>query len=341
MKLWKVGGIFHYRYQVGGVRVQRSTGTGIKGQAETLAMDALRDAKSLARGIIPVPTLGKLRDEWLEVHAATASAGHWRNVNTWQFHGMETVKLDRLTTDLVEVARAAHMEGRSAETANGWMRVLNLLVNWAIVREILPALPYRIKMLKAQKRPRSILPLSVVKAWLAAVDETARNPQVGTCVRLMIGLGLREGEALGARWEWIDWDSQTYTPGKTKGKEAVPVDMPAWLLDHLRTLKGDGPRLGLILPWKTLDDGTETPHPSNFSRRAIAAANAATGTLGVSAHRLRGTWITQHLRAGVPVPEVQRMARHKSRNTTLGYYEESREVQRKAQEELAKRMGLA
>jgi len=341
VKLWKVGSTWHFRFQVGGVRVQKSTGTSVKGQAETIALNALQDAKTRAKGQTPMPTLGKLRDEWLEVHAATASAGHSRNVHTWNLHGLGDVKLDRLSTELVEVARAAHAEGRSAETANGWMRVLNLLVHWAVRREVIPALPYRVKMLKVQRRPRPVLPLSVVKAWLESVDATARNSQVGTAVRLMIGLGLRESEALGARWEWIDWDSKTYTPGKTKGKEAVPVDCPAWLLDHLEALKGDGPRLGLILPWKTLEDGTETPHPSNFARRAIAAANKDAGTPGVSAHRIRGTWITHHLRAGVPLPEVQKMARHKSKQTTLGYYEESREVQKAAQDDLAQKMGLA
>ena len=170
---------------------------------------------------------------------------------------------------------------------------------------------------------------------------------------MMLGLGLRESEALGARWEWVDWVASTYIPGRlvggqftTKGKEAVSIDVPQWLLDILLALRGDGPRLGLILPWKVLRDegkGTETeiPHPSTFCRRAIAAANKVVGTEGVSVHRIRGTWITQHLRAGVPLKEVQRMARHKSEKTTLGYYEESREIQKKAQENLAKEMGLA
>lgn len=46
-----------------------------------------------------------------------------------------------------------------------------------------------------QKRPHAILPVDVVRAWLEAGDyATGHAPAIGTAVRLMFGLGLREGE---------------------------------------------------------------------------------------------------------------------------------------------------
>jgi len=89
-------------------------------------------------------------------------------------------------------------------------------------------------MLKIQKRPRSILPLAAARAWFAAVDQaTTHAPAIGTAVRLMFGLGLREGEAITARWEWIDWACKTYTPGIANGTEAEPLPMATWLCAHL------------------------------------------------------------------------------------------------------------
>ena len=125
----------------------------------------------------------------------------------------------------------------------------------------------------------------------------------------------------------------------TKGKEAVPLDLPDWLHDHLLQLRGEQSRLGLILPWKTVDDA-EIPHPKNFTRRAMAAACVDLEISGVTAHRTRGTWITHLLRQGTPLPEVQEMARHKSKATTLDYYEQSSEVKKEAQKKLAKGMGF-
>ena len=367
MKLWRINGIFHYRFQVGGVRVQKSTGTTIQGQANKIAMDAFKEAEARAQGKEPTPTLGDLRTRWLTAHLAPAvSLGHWRNVNDWDSHGMDEAKLDRLSTELVTLARESHRQGRidrvaqgkelpapgtrikprSQASVDGWMRIINLLIGWAIQCKLISEKPYEIKMPKPQKTPKKILPLPMVKAFLNAVLANARNPQVYTAAALMAGLGLRESEALGARWEWIDWDAKTLIPGRlvgvqfvTKGKEADPLDLPDWLHDHLLALRGESMRLGLIIP-RTRENGTEIPHPKNFTRRSMAAACADLGIKGITAHRTRGTWITHLLRQGTPLPEVQGMARHKSKATTLDYYEQSSEVKKEAQKKLAKGMGF-
>jgi integrase len=367
MKLWRINGIFHYRFQVGGVRVQKSTGTSVQGQANKIATDAYKDAEARAQGREPIPTQGDLRTRWLTAHVAPAvSLGHWRNVNDWDAHGMDDVKLDRLSTELVTLAREAHRQGRvdrvvpgkpapdptkplkprTKATVDGWMRNLNLLIGWAIQCKLISAKPYEIKMPKPQKVPKKILPLAKVKPWLEAIKAAARNPLVFTASALMAGLGLRESEALGSRWEWLNWEDHTYIPGRlvdgeftTKGKEAKPIDVPDWLYQHLLDLRGADPRMGLILPWPQ-KDGLEIPHPKNFTRRAMAAACKVLGTSGVTAHRTRGTWITHLLRQGTPLKDVQSMARHKSKATTLDYYEESDEVKKEAQKKLAKGMGF-
>jgi integrase/recombinase XerC len=357
VKLWKRNGIYQYRFEVSGEEVYKSTGTKNKGEAEAIALSAYQDAKAKARGLY-VPTLGELRAQWLQVQATEASPGHWRNVNDWDSHGLDNVKIDRLSTELVELARGRYRvkKGRTGdamadETVAGWMRTLNLLIGWAIKRGVLSRKPYTVEMPRPQKKPKKILPLPKVKDWIEAVDRHARNPQVGTAVRLMVGLGLRESEALGARWEFIDWEAKTYTPGrlvgrrfKTKGGSAVPVDVPGWLMAHLGGLRGPMPRLGLILPWQKLNDEgreVEIPHPSTFTRASMRAANVDLGTPGVTPHRLRGTWITQLLRMGTPAKEVQAMARHAEESTTHSYYEVSSEVRKSAQEKLALEMGLA
>ena len=333
-------------------RLTKSLGKA-KGQAEAAALEIVKEAKARANGSY-VPTLKELRQDWLEAHASEVSIGHWNNVNTWDSQGLDKIRIDRLTTEVVELARGKFRAGkgradehRSDASVAGWMRTINLLMNFAVRRKSIQALPYDIEIPKPQKKPKKILPVAMVSTWIEAVDAHARNPQVGTAARLMAGLGLRESEALGARWEWMDWDAHTYTPGRivkkefvTKGKTAIPVDVPDWLYEYLLALRGEQIRLGLILPWKTLDDGTEIPHPATFTRASMRAANADMKTPGVTAHRLRGTWITHLLRQGTPLKEVQAMARHAEESTTNGYYEQSSEVRKKAQQDLAKDMGF-
>ena len=182
---------------------------------------------------------------------------------------MEKVSVDRCTTELVEVARNLHSEGRRPATVNAWVRILNLLGHYAVNRRMIQALPWRIKMQKVQKAPRKTIPPAKVSTWIEAAEKTAFKShrwQIGTALRLMIGLGLREQEALGSRWEWLDWGRCTYTVGKAKGFEARVIPVPTWLISWLEPRKAD---LGLILGQK---------HPAGFTRKAISGANQECGT---------------------------------------------------------------
>jgi integrase len=197
---------------------------------------------------------------------------------------------------------------------------------------MIQALPWRIKMQKVQKTPRKTIPPGKVSAWIEAAEKTAFKSnrwEIGTALRLMIGLGLREQEALGARWEWVDWERCTYTVGKAKGFEARVIPVPAWLAAWLVTRKAD---LGLILGGK---------HPAGFTRKAIYGANQACGTPGISAHRLRGSFATIHSETGTPVQVIQAMLGHKSAATTMLYLESHQEKATEQQTKVAERMGMA
>ena len=334
MKIWRdsTSGYFLVRFTVGGKRQQHSTKVKIKGQAEAIAQRIYQDARVRADCREPIQTVGKVREMWLAAHDNTVSAGHWRNVSNWDPCGLERMMLDRCTTASVELARKKFAEGRVPATVNGWLRILNLLGGWAIQRGMILALPWRVKMQKIQKAPRKTLPVSLVKTWIEAAEKTAFKSnrwEIGTALRLMIGLGLREQEALGARWEWVDWERCTYTVGKAKGFEARVIPVPAWLLAHLLPSKADQ---GLILGDK---------HPAGFCKKAIYGANKACNTPGLSPHRLRGTFATLHSEAGTPIQVIQQLLGHKSPITTMLYLEAHLEKAEEQQAKVAERMGMA
>lgn len=336
--LIKVGKIFHYRFQIGGARTQRSTRERTKTRAEPVAQRAYDEALLLANGGRVAPTLAALAAEWLLVHQPPViSTNHARSVDTFarlHLHDLGELPISAITTSLVELARNKHLATRKPATANHWLRIMKLLANWAVKREMIPALPWRVRMLKVQKRPRSILPLAAVRDWLDAVDEAAAGEtSIGTAVRLMFGLGLRESEAAGARWEWIDWQRATYTPGVTKGREAEPVPLPAWLLEHLEPARQAE---GLIAAKR---GGAQ--HPPGFARKAMRSANITCKTKGITPHRLRGTFATMLSEEGVPIQTIQAVMRHKSPMTTMAYLEKNRETAALAQNDIAEKIGFA
>jgi integrase/recombinase XerC len=335
--LFKVGKVWHYRFQVGKVRAQKSTRETARVNAEPVAQRAYEKAKLWARGESPVPTLAELAQQWMEVHQAISSEAHLKSVEKFarlHLYQLRDISVSQIRTEDVEHARNEHLKTHAPASVNHWLRLVKLLGKWAVKRGVMPHLPWNVGMLKVQKRPRPTLPVTSAKAWLEAVDAaTVDAPTVATAIRLMLGLGLRESEATSARWEWVDWDRSTYTPGVTKGREAEPVPMPAWLAEHLQDARAGS---GLIAQRA---DGSQ--HPSGFSRDAMMAANKACGIKGLTPHRLRGTFATLLSEAGVPIQMIQAVMRHKSPMTTMNYLEKNLATATAGQERIAERMGFA
>jgi integrase len=330
------GKAWHYRFQVAGLRIQRSTREKLKGRAEKVARKAYDDAVVRANGGQPVPTLRELIAAWLEIHEPIRSARHIGSVKTFARLHLYTLgdkPVGAITTTDIELARNKHLETHAPSSTNHWLRLMKLITMWAVKREIIPLLPWKVTMLKVQRKPRAMLPVDVANTWFAAIDSAARSVAVGTAVRLMFGVGLRESESASARWEWIDWERATYTPGITKGREAKPVPMADWLIAHLAPLRRES---GLIAPRR---DGRQLP--AGFSRSAMARANAACELVGITPHRLRGTFATMLSEAGVPLQTIQEVMRHKHPMTTIGYLEPNLDTAAKAVNEIGRKIGNA
>lgn len=328
------GKTWHYRFQVAKQRVQRSTREKKKPRAEKVAQKAYDDAVVRANGGQPIPTLREMIAAWLEIHQPIRSPRHISSVKTFaklHLYSLGDKQIGAITTTDIELARNSHLESHKPSSTNHWLRLMKLIAMWAVKREIIQVLPWKVKMLKVQRKPRPMLPADVASTWFKAVDDSARSPAVGTAVRLMFGIGLRESESSSARWEWIDWERATYTPGITKGREAKPVPMADWLIAHLAPLRRDS---GLIAPRR---DGSQLP--AGFSRNAMARANAACELVGITPHRLRGTFATMLSEAGVPLQTIQEVMRHKHPMTTIGYLEPNLATAAKAVNEIGRKIG--
>lgn len=334
--LFRVGRVWHYRFQVDGARVQRSTRESVKYRAEEIASRAYEHAKLWARGQEPVPTLRELFVQWIAAHELVVSRAHIKSVSTvgrLHLYGLGDVSIGALTTVMIEGARLEHLESHSRASGNHWLKSIQLVCNWAVRRGVIPRIPWQVKTLKVQKRPRAILPVSATSSWLCALDEAAGCHQgVKVAVRLMLGAGLRESETRTARWEWLDWERRTYTPGVTKGREADPIPLPPWLIEYLAPLRRPE---GLMV---TSPSGKACP--AGFARERIRTANTHCGTPGLTPHRLRGTFATQLSEQGVPVQTIKRVMRHKDVRTTMFYLEANLGAVADAQIRIGEKMGI-
>jgi len=273
-----------------------------------------------------VPTLAATLEDWTRAMAGVADPRHIANVRgaiLLHLRPLLALPLDQLDNRVVEDVRTAylnckgtgHRPGQEGEWdldhtlggANKVVQHLGSVVGWAVRRGLINKRPYDLTPLKVQEDPRAILWPEQVGSFLNEADRGRKLlvhpfPHAATAIRLMIGLGLREDEALGARWEWLDRRRQVYVVGRSKSRNIRGIPVPGWLLDHLDRVLGPTTAVphGLILPMKG-----EQPHSGQFTAKPVARCAANLGIQRLTPHSLRQSFATAHFEANTSISQIR------------------------------------
>lgn len=338
--LIRKGRYWHYALKVGGQRAHGSTRATDLGTAKKV-LEAKR--KELLDGEVrrreAMPTLSKLVEEWFRINRGCLSSKHLirteQIARMWLLPRLGPMPINRITTSDALAVRSRVLEaGRSQVTANNILRTLKFLLNFAVKMQYLERNRCRVTFLRIQRKPRPTLPAARVQEFLEAVDRATACPQKRCMVRVMLGMGLREGEVLGMRWEWFDPSQLTYIVGKAKGKEARVLPVPNWVWSRLMEL----PKT--TSPW-CFSDASNKPLRPNAVRGLLGRVRRELGLGHITQHRLRASFASLHAEAGTPITEIQVMLGHKNIATTMIYVETSLDAKRKAQDTLSQRLKLA
>lgn len=234
------------------------------------------------------------------------------------------------TLDLVGLAAAdvttfvlAACPGRSTGSAKLVVCALRSLLRFLHVEGLIPgplaeAVP-SVAGWKLAGLPRSLSP-SEVRRLLAAFDRRTRSGRRDYAMAmLLVRLGLRAGEVIALTLDDVDWRAgEILIRGKGPRVERLPLpaDVGEALAGYLRrgrpaTAEGRSVFVRLHAPHRALTSPAVT-----FAMRS-AGERAGLGRL--SAHVLRHTAATHMVRAGVPLPEVGQVLRHRLLLTTAIY----------------------
>lgn len=325
--LTKRGAVWHYRFSAGGRDYSGSTGATDLPTAKLVLEEARRQAILMKIGQAKAPTLGTVIDEWMAGRAEGRHKEAAKN-NRAILKAMTKLPVDQITTPEVQRWATAWMQSHSAASTNHVLRYLRLWVRYALAQKLIREMPFKLAPYGEQERQRPIADL----ALLDKVCEDAKNPQIRAALALCMMTGIREGELLQARWEWIQGDTLV-VQGRTKSKKIRRIPLPSRAIHELvGMLAGLNhgpaqvvPHLGLIFPGKN-----GKPHAKGWLRQALARSEVK----GLGMHRLRATFATLLLRNKVNPKDAQEMLGHRYIHTTMKYSEGSMESKRKAQEEL-------
>lgn len=337
-----VGQVYHYRFMLGGRLLRGSTGCASLADAQRWLRRYQAKLELEGLGIREAPVLEDLLGEWAEVALATnqpAEIDRMKAAIRKHFADLLPLRIDQLTTDRVQACLLAYLQGsgdgpgRCGHTtggANALLLRLNTLMGWALRCGYMSRKPYEVRRFKRQQQPRPVVRAKKASEFLAALERIARSTHRRLAVALQFGLGVRESEALGMRWEYIDLAHGSLVVGrldgaafKTKGGEARQIPIPRWLLVRLAAHweASRKPESGLVLPGpKNQITREPEPHSAGYTRALVRRIGAELGIPGLTPHRLRASFISSLvLEAGVSIPQVQKIVGHKHIATTMRY----------------------
>ena len=295
--------------------------------------------------------VGDFAQAWLAQVERSRSFGTWRRyrtvVHTYVVPTLGHFRLDRLTHADVQHCVDLVVDQGKVATAETLRLVLHSMCKLAVRRRLLITNPVVDIALPPRQR-RAYRVLSADEA-LRLMDVcrlgSSRLRQLYPIVHLMLHTGLRRGEALGLRWDAVDFEHRTihvreqlkrrrggFGLGKTKTGDRRLVFAGEPVMAVLERHKREQDALRAELGPAYVDrgfvftrlDGRARTHgapigPNTLSRWFVEALRVA-GLPALRVHDLRDTAATLAIAAGVDLVTVSEMLGHSSITMTADRY---------------------
>jgi integrase len=271
------------------------------------------DPRVTARGAV---TLKAAADAYLAAspNLAERSKRDYARIFDSYLADWRDMKLSAITRETVERRHLLLGEQRGQATANGVMRTVRAVYNWAGGRyPDLGINPVRLKWFDVARRERHVKADQLPEFYTAVVN--LDNPIARDYVLLLLFTGLRREEAAGLTWHDVDFTARVIRLAALRTKANRRFDVP--LSDFvLRMLKAR----------RELGD-TDFVFPAHSGRGHIAEPKYPLGLIAqatgiaISAHDLRRTYSNAAVAAGVHGLHLKALLNHAvgKSDVTVGY----------------------
>lgn len=229
-----------------------------------------------------------------------------------------------ITPDMVTRRHSQHGQQRSEAKANGAMRYLRAVFNYALAtytapdgQPILKTNPVtRLSQTRAwfeNRRRQNLLTREQLQPWLEAVRALPQRT-VSDYLVLILFTGLRKTEGLTLRWADVDMVNRTLTVRDTKNHKDHTLPLSEFLHDLLQQRQAINEGSPFVFPGSRPGEHYKGP-----SSRVFMDIEASTG-IRVSAHDLRRTFATIAESLETPSYALKALLNHKTTSdVTAGY----------------------
>ncbi len=325
MALYRRGQVWYADYYAYGKRVQESTGTKNRREAERFC--ALR-LSEVSRGAYTKPVkllLTELGERYLahaKMHKRSWKRDEQLLANLSDFFG--NVNLDGITPLRIEEFQQQRVQRVKPATANREIALLKHMFNMA----------EKWQLYRGSNPVRQVRFLAEDNFQFRTLSEEEERALVEHCpmyladmVVFALNTGLRSGEIFNLKWEEIDLQARRLqtTTSKTRRRLELPLnDAALQVLESWLAIKR-GPYV--FYNWST---GAAFVDLSAGLRKACKAA----GLSGITWHTFRHTFASRLTRKGVDIVTVKELLGHSTVTVTMRYAHSNHETKLRAVERL-------
>jgi len=311
--------------------------------------DKLRAARDRLDGGAPVRdakvTLAVYVEQWI----ATTLAASDRKGSTKQLYAglarthlcpapLGALPLDRLrASDVEALVHRKRRDGKAGSTVRQIYTVLRAVLDTAVRDDLLARNPAAVvKRPAVERREAHYLTAEQVRTLVAGIAED----RLRALYLLLLGTGLRRGEALAAGWDDLDLEGGqirvrgtlsriggelVITEPKTdKSRRVVPIPQPVLVELRAHRVRQLQERLHAGSEWRehglVFCSHTGTPLDPRNALRSLQAIAVRVGLPGVGLHTLRHSAASALISAGVHMKVVQEVLGHSSYAITADVY---------------------
>jgi len=289
------------------------------------------------------PTFSQFSEEWFKTYVRTNLKPSTIRKYAYALSGhlipaFGSQRIAAITGDEIERYKQRELRaGLKAKTINGYLSILRRCLDTALDWRLLGSIP-RFKWLRCEPPAFDFLSFAESARLLEAAKEAPWRLMIHCALRT----GLRVGELIALRWEWVDFDRRLLTVRRScvRGIESSPKSnriRHVHISADLAFALAEGQRpTGHVF---ARPDGSPVKHEA--ARRALGRILRAAGIRRVGWHTLRHTFASQLSSRGVPLQAIQSFLGHSTIEMTMRYAHLMPSAYAGAVDELAKGEAVA
>jgi integrase len=323
-------GIYHMEFQFRGERVRQSTGLTSKRAAQEYEAELKHQLKERykSQGGRPSMNLAEANARYLttviklkgnDKKANSRDVGYLNKFET--AFGGDTL-LEDITSADIDDYQADRLDDVKPGSVRRELNALRAVLNMARKAGRLAAVPVFPHLAVDDKRVR----------WLTEDEQEAllagSPPWLADLLTFYLHTGARKGEALGLRWDEVDFDSGPrgavrLMRTKNRDPRAVPMTVPVRkMLERLHEKRPDGQPLVFLWPSRyDVDEDIKIGDlvPIGDFKKTFAEVLGRAGIEDFKLHDTRHTFASRLVMKGQPLIAVSKLLGHKDIQMTMRY----------------------